>query len=79
MEVTGQDADVFVCAGTLRDGKIAAKPKKLHVAGMAEQPTVRHRSDRLSSEPDEVSLKTLDIFSGTIWCPVMPSCILAWA
>jgi hypothetical protein len=67
-EVTGQEADVFICSGTLRGGKIAAKPKKLHVAGMAEQPTVRQRSEGLASEPDDVSLRTLDIFSGMIWC-----------
>ena len=64
MEVTGQDADVFLCAGTLKDGKVAAAPKKLTVAGGAEQPGVAKSEDVQAKGTDDVSLKTLDIFAG---------------
>jgi hypothetical protein len=66
MEVTGQDADVFVCAGTLAGSKVGAAPNKLEVKGGAEQPAVAKAADVEEKSTDDVSLKTLDIFAGAL-------------
>lgn len=63
--MTRQQADVFICKGTLRGGAVEARPEGLAVKGApAEQPPVAPASDAPASGADDMSLRTLDIFSG---------------
>ena len=64
LEMTKQDVDVFHCAGTLDDGEVKAPPKALKVTGGAAQPAVVNADAAPPAGADEVSLRTLDIFSG---------------
>lgn len=66
MEVTGQQADVFLCAGSLVNGDVKPAPKALTVKGGAAQPEVAVAADAEARGVDDVSLKTLDIFAGAL-------------
>ena len=67
MEVTRQQADVFICKGSLRGCAVEARPASLQVDGAAaEAPPLAPASEAPASGPDDKSLRTLDIFSGAL-------------
>jgi hypothetical protein len=69
-EVTRQPLDVFVCSGTLQNGKLTAKPKSFGIQASRQMDSACQDLGQPSDKAN-VAMKTLDIFAGALVADVL--------